>query len=89
MLHEYGVRLNVLGRTEMLPENVQESVRIAQEMTENNSKYAASGHPRSSGSDESFFFKVYPEPLHALHVKGRDSYGGTICRAGEGSGRPG
>ena len=42
MLNEYGVRLNVLGRTEMLPENVQESVRIAQEMTRNNDKYATS-----------------------------------------------
>ena len=41
MLDEYGVRLNVLGRIEMLPENVQKSVRIAQEMTEHNDKYAA------------------------------------------------
>lgn len=40
MLDEYGVRLNVLGRIEMLPENVQESVRIAQEMTKKNNKYA-------------------------------------------------
>ena len=39
MLDEYGVRLNVLGRVEMLPENVQKSVRIAQEMTKNNDKY--------------------------------------------------
>ena len=38
MLDQYGVRLNVLGRTEMLPENVQESVRIAQEVTKTNSK---------------------------------------------------
>jgi len=42
MLDEYGVRLNVLGRIEMLPENVQESVRIAQDMTKNNHKYATS-----------------------------------------------
>ncbi|KAF9645071.1 Di-trans-poly-cis-decaprenylcistransferase [Thelephora ganbajun] len=38
MLDEYGVKLNVLGRIEMLPENVQKSVRIAQEMTKNNDK---------------------------------------------------
>ena len=42
MLDEYGVRLNVLGRIEMLPENVQNSVRIAQEMTKNNDKYVGS-----------------------------------------------
>lgn len=42
MLDEYGVRLNVLGRIEMLPENVQKSVRIAQEMTKENDKYALS-----------------------------------------------
>ena len=39
MLDEYGVRLNVLGKVEMLPENVQKSVRTAQEMTKNNDKY--------------------------------------------------
>jgi ditrans,polycis-polyprenyl diphosphate synthase len=38
MLDEYGVRLNVLGRIEMLPEKVQKSVRIAQEMTKKNNK---------------------------------------------------
>jgi ditrans,polycis-polyprenyl diphosphate synthase len=38
MLDEYGVRLNVLGRVEMLPESVQESVRIAQEMTKHNNR---------------------------------------------------
>lgn len=38
MLDEYGVRLNVLGKTEMLPENVQKSVRVAQEMTKKNDK---------------------------------------------------
>ena len=41
MLDEYGVRLNVLGKVDMLPENVLKSVRIAQEMTKNNNKYAA------------------------------------------------
>ena len=39
MLDEYGVRLNVLGKVEMLPESVQDSVRIAQEMTKNNNKW--------------------------------------------------
>ena len=38
MLDQYGVRLNVLGRIEMLPENVQKSVHIAQEMTKGNDK---------------------------------------------------
>lgn len=38
MLDEYGVRLNVLGRIEMLPENVQKNVRIAQDMTKQNDK---------------------------------------------------
>ena len=40
MLDEYGVRLNVLGRIEMLPESVQKSVRVAHEMTKNNNRYA-------------------------------------------------
>jgi ditrans,polycis-polyprenyl diphosphate synthase len=38
MLDRHGVRLNVLGRIEMLPENMQKSVRDAQEMTKNNNK---------------------------------------------------
>jgi len=38
MLDQYGVRLNVLGRIEMLPENVQKSVRIAQELTMKNDR---------------------------------------------------
>lgn len=45
MLDQYGVRLNVLGRVEMLPENVQKSVRIAQEMTEENDKWAIPNSP--------------------------------------------
>ena len=88
MLDEYGVRLNVLGKTEMLPEKVQESVRIAQEMTKNNDRWAAS---------DSFpvflvliisFLEVYPEPLYALHVQGRNSYSGRVCHAGKDGGRP-
>jgi len=38
MLDQYGVRLNVLGKIEMLPENVQKSVRVAQEITKKNDK---------------------------------------------------
>ncbi|KAF9789663.1 undecaprenyl pyrophosphate synthetase [Thelephora terrestris] len=38
LLDRHGVRLNVLGRIEMLPENIQKSVRDAQEMTKNNNK---------------------------------------------------
>ena len=38
MLDKYGVRLNVLGKIEMLPENVQKNVHVAHEMTKNNDK---------------------------------------------------
>ena len=38
MLDKYGVRLNVLGRIEMLPESVQKNVHIAQDMTKKNDK---------------------------------------------------
>jgi len=89
MLDEYGVRLNVLGRVEMLPEKVQESVRIAQAMTKNNDRCTTPGPSSFSRSDDVFFLKVYPEPLYALHIKGRDSYGGTVCCAGKGCERPG
>ena len=84
MLDEYGVRLNVLGRVEMLPENVRESVRVTQEMTKNNDKCASSDHrPRDPGVDDEFF-KVHPEPLYALYVEGRDNDGGAVCRTGKG-----
>lgn len=38
LLDEYGVRLNVLGRTELLPERVQQAVKKAEEMTRHNDK---------------------------------------------------
>ncbi|KAF9789664.1 Di-trans-poly-cis-decaprenylcistransferase [Thelephora terrestris] len=38
-LHRDGVRVNVLGRMEMLPESVQKSFRISQEMTKDNFKH--------------------------------------------------
>jgi len=38
LLDEYGVRLNVLGRKELLPEAVQVAARKAEEMTKNNNK---------------------------------------------------
>lgn len=38
MLDQHGVRLNVLGRIEMLPENVQKSVHVAQELTKKNDR---------------------------------------------------
>lgn len=38
VLDRYGVRLNVLGKIEMLPESVQRSVRTAQDMTRNNTR---------------------------------------------------
>jgi ditrans,polycis-polyprenyl diphosphate synthase len=34
LLSRYGVRLNVLGRTELLPPAVQEAVREAEDMTQ-------------------------------------------------------
>ena len=89
MLDEYGVRLNVLGKVEMLPEKVQESVRIAQEMTKNNDRCATPDPSLFSRSDDVFFLKVYPEPLYALHVKGRDNYGGTVCCSRKGGKRTG
>lgn len=38
LLDEYGVRLCVLGRVSMLPEDVQEAVRHAEGLTRHNSK---------------------------------------------------
>ena len=73
----------------MLPEKVQESVRIAQEMTKNNDRCTAPGPSSFSRSDNVFFLKVHPEPLYALHIKRRDSYGSTFCCAGKGGERPG
>lgn len=39
LLDEHGIRLNVLGRKELLPENVQAAIRKAEEMTRNNDRY--------------------------------------------------
>jgi len=38
LLHEYGVRLNVLGRTSLLPPNVQAAIRKAEDMTRDNDR---------------------------------------------------
>ncbi|KAF5378350.1 hypothetical protein D9615_008762 [Tricholomella constricta] len=38
LLDQYGVRLNVVGRTELLPESVQEAVRKAERMTQHNNR---------------------------------------------------
>lgn len=38
LLDEYGVRLCVIGRVSMLPEDVQEAVRHAEELTRHNNK---------------------------------------------------
>jgi undecaprenyl pyrophosphate synthase len=38
ILEEYGVRLNVLGKTSLLPEYVQEAVRHVESVTRNNNK---------------------------------------------------
>ena len=43
LLQEHGVRLNVLGRTSMLPEDVLEAVRKAEELTKNNDKCESVG----------------------------------------------
>ncbi|KAJ7168374.1 Decaprenyl diphosphate synthase-like protein [Mycena crocata] len=39
ILEEYGVRLNVLGKTSLLPEHVQEAIRHVESVTRNNNKY--------------------------------------------------
>jgi len=38
LLDEYGVRLNVVGRTELLPKAVQEAVRKAEHLTRRNKR---------------------------------------------------
>lgn len=38
LLDEYGVKLRVLGKTHMLPADVQEAVRKAEYMTQHNNK---------------------------------------------------
>ncbi|KAF5372885.1 hypothetical protein D9758_001515 [Tetrapyrgos nigripes] len=38
LLDKYGVRLNVIGRTELFPENLQAAVRKAEDITRNNSR---------------------------------------------------
>lgn len=38
MLDQYGIRLNVLGKTELLPEKVRKAVAQAEEMTKGNSR---------------------------------------------------
>ncbi|KAF7305189.1 Alkyl transferase [Mycena kentingensis (nom. inval.)] len=39
ILEEYGVRLNVLGKTSLLPEYVQEAIRHVESVTRNNNRY--------------------------------------------------
>ena len=39
MLDQYGIRLNVIGKRELLPENVLVAVEKAEEMTRKNNKY--------------------------------------------------
>lgn len=38
LLHQYGVRLNVLGKTSLLPPNVQAAIRKAEELTRDNDR---------------------------------------------------
>ncbi|KAL1720108.1 Decaprenyl diphosphate synthase-like protein [Schizophyllum commune] len=38
LLQQYGVRLNVVGRKDMLPDSVREAVHVAEEMTRNNDR---------------------------------------------------
>ena len=42
MLDEYGVRLNVIGKTSLLPPAVQAAVAQAESMSRHNSKYVSS-----------------------------------------------
>ena len=41
LLQQYGVRLNVVGRKDMLPDSVREAVHVAEEMTRNNDRCVA------------------------------------------------
>ena len=41
LLQQYGVRLNVVGRKDMLPDSVREAVHVAEEMTMNNDRCLA------------------------------------------------
>ncbi|TRM58608.1 Decaprenyl diphosphate synthase-like protein [Schizophyllum amplum] len=38
LLQQYGVRLNVIGRVDMLPESVREAVRVAEDLTRHNDR---------------------------------------------------
>jgi ditrans,polycis-polyprenyl diphosphate synthase len=38
LLDEWGVRLNVLGKTELLPESVQRAIHRAEDMTRHNTR---------------------------------------------------
>ena len=40
LLEKYGVRLNVLGKTELLPLSVQEAIHRAEEITRHNTRFA-------------------------------------------------
>lgn len=40
LLQQYGVRLNIIGRTDMLPPDVQRSVAQAEALTHENTRYS-------------------------------------------------
>ncbi|KAJ7063599.1 Decaprenyl diphosphate synthase-like protein [Mycena amicta] len=52
ILEEYGVRLNVLGRTSLLPEYVQEAIRHVEEVTRKNDRAILNIHMSYSAQDE-------------------------------------
>lgn len=41
LLDKYGVRLNIIGKTELLPPAVQEAMKNAEDLTRNNNRYAS------------------------------------------------
>lgn len=74
LLDEYGVRLNVLGRKELLPEGVQRAVEKAENLTRHNDRYVYSSDNFLSLSlsptwvYQSYWnlFQLPPPPLSAI-----------------------
>ena len=44
LLAKYGVRLKIIGRKNLLPPELQEAIRIAEELTQNNDRYEPGMH---------------------------------------------
>ena len=69
LLDEYGVRLNVLGKKELLPPSVQAAVEKAEQMTAKNTRYVKDEYFRLN--DVSCIRKRNTEYLYALRKSRR------------------